>query len=223
MYKKLFSSRIYGILMCVCIILSLLPLMFKGGDGIYVLHILDILTCCIFIADYVVRWYCYYRVRGVYGIFTYPFRIMAIVDLLSILPTLNVIAPIFKVARVSRLLRLVRVLKFVRHFEGLRIMYEVIYRQRAFLLSVLVMCLFYIFVTALIMFNIDDYLFESFFDAFYWSACTLTTVGYGDICPKSDIGRLVSIISSLMGIAVVALPSGIITASYLEVMRERKC
>jgi voltage-gated potassium channel len=60
-----------------------------------------------------------------------------------------------------------------------------------------------------------------FFEAFYWAACTLTTVGYGDLYPISSTGRIISIISSMIGIAVIALPSGIITAGYMEELRRR--
>ena len=92
------------------------------------------------------------------------------------------------------------------------------------------LALFYIFITALIMFNAEEeinpetgqYLFDSFFDAFYWAACTLTTVGYGDIYPISDIGRVISIISSMVGIAIIALPSGIITAGYMDELKSRR-
>ncbi len=62
--------------------------------------------------------------------------------------------------------------------------------------------------------------FHSFFDALYWATVTLTTVGYGDLCPVTDIGRVVSMLSSLFGVAIIALPSGVITASYLEELRE---
>ena len=58
--------------------------------------------------------------------------------------------------------------------------------------------------------------FRSFLDALYWSTVTLTTVGYGDLCPVTDLGRIISMLSALFGIAVIALPSGIITASYLD-------
>jgi voltage-gated potassium channel len=64
-------------------------------------------------------------------------------------------------------------------------------------------------------------LFDNFFDAFYWAACTLTTVGYGDIYPISSIGRVISIISSIVGIAIIALPSGIITAGYMDEVKKR--
>lgn len=67
-----------------------------------------------------------------------------------------------------------------------------------------------------------ELLFNSFFDAFYWAACTLTTVGYGDLYPISEIGRGISIISSMVGIAIIALPSGIITAGYMDEMTQRR-
>ena len=106
----------------------------------------------------------------------------------------------------------------------------VIKKQRVILATVLGLAIFYVFLTALIMFNAEqqidpsdgEYLFDSFFDAFYWASCTLTTVGYGDIYPISTVGRVISIISSVVGIAIIALPSGIITAGYMEEVRNRK-
>ena len=83
--------------------------------------------------------------------------------------------------------------------------------------------LFYIVLTALIMFNIEEsVMFEDFFDALYWATTTLTTVGYGDIYPATDIGRVISMLSAILGVAVIALPSGVITASYLDQLREEK-
>ena len=64
--------------------------------------------------------------------------------------------------------------------------------------------------------------FEDFFDALYWATVTLTTVGYGDMIPVTDVGRLVSMLSSLFGVAIIALPSGVITASYLDELRNLK-
>ena len=64
--------------------------------------------------------------------------------------------------------------------------------------------------------------FDSFFDALYWATVTLTSVVYGDMVPATDIGRLVSMLSSLFGVAIIALPSGVITASYLDELRNMK-
>ena len=58
--------------------------------------------------------------------------------------------------------------------------------------------------------------FDTFFDAVYWATVSLTTVGYGDIYPVTGIGRVVTMLSSIFGIAIIAMPSGIITAGFME-------
>ena len=58
--------------------------------------------------------------------------------------------------------------------------------------------------------------FDTFFDAIYWATVSLTTVGYGDIYPITPAGRIITMVSSVFGIAIVALPAGIITAGYME-------
>lgn len=223
-------SRLYDYVMLVAITMGILPLMFRTQNLLF--WYFDLISGCCFIVDYILRWItCDLRKNRGYSSFViYPFTPMAIIDLLSILPTINLLTPIFKVARVSRLLKILRVIKVVRYFEPLEIILSVIKKQRAILLTVLSLALFYIFVTAMIMFNAEEdinpetgeYLFNNFFDAFYWAACTLTTVGYGDIYPISDIGRVISIISSMVGIAIIALPSGIITAGYMDELKERR-
>ena len=69
-------------------------------------------------------------------------------------------------------------------------------------------------------FNVEADSFDTFFDAIYWATVSLTTVGYGDIYPITTTGRVITMISSLFGIAIVALPAGIITAGYMEALNE---
>ena len=160
---------------------------------------------------------------------TYPFSTMAIIDLLSILPAFTLLNPAFKLFRFIRLLRLTRVLKIFGISSKVRLFMSILYKERQVLSSVLILAILYIFVTALILFNVEPHVnpytgqqtFHSFFDALYWATVTLTTVGYGDMCPVTDIGRLVSMLSSLFGIAIIALPSGVITARYLDELRKK--
>ena len=103
-------------------------------------------------------------------------------------------------------------------------------KERRVLLTVLGIAIFYVFITALIMFNAEPHInpytgattFGDFFDALYWATVTLTTVGYGDMIPVTDIGRFVSMLSALFGVAIIALPSGVITARYLDELRNMK-
>ncbi len=70
-------------------------------------------------------------------------------------------------------------------------------------------------------FNIEPQSFRNFFDAIYWATVSLTTVGYGDIYPVTDAGRIITMISSFVGIAIVALPAGIITAGYMNEINKK--
>lgn len=224
-------SVLYDWIMLISIMVSIIPLMFHHDSALF--RVFDVAPCSIFIIDYILRWMTADIRSGKKGItpfLVYPFQPMAIIDLLSILPTFTIVKEAFKVGRFVRLMKIARVIKVVRYYEPLAIVTNVIKKQRVLLTTVLSLAIFYVFVTALIMFNIDDQidpetgqaLFHSFFDAFYWAACTLTTVGYGDIYPISTIGRVISIISSMVGIAIIALPSGIITAGYMDEINDRK-
>ena len=225
-------SRAYDWVMLIAIMMSIIPLMFRGHNRLF--YVFDIVSCTLFIIDYLLRWITadYRRKKkGTWVSFAlYPFTPMAIIDLLSILPTFKFVANAFKLTRVVRLLKIIRVVKIIRYFEPLRLIIRVIKAQRVILATVLVLELFYVFVTALIMFNAEPHIspvtgkptFASFFDALYWATVTLTTVGYGDLTPVTNIGRLVSMLSSLFGVAIIALPSGVITASYLDELRSRR-
>lgn len=224
-------SRIYDWVMLGAIVIGLLPLMFRSQPRLF--GYFDMVSGFCFIADYILRWVTAdisYKRNNFVSFLIYPFTPMAIIDLLSILPTLNLLSPTFKVVRISRLLKILRIIKVIRYYEPLEIILTVVRRQSKILWTVFSLALFYIFITALIMFNAEQdinpetgqYLFDNFFDAFYWAACTLTTVGYGDLYPISDTGRIISIISSMLGIAIIALPSGIVTAGYLDELKSRK-
>lgn len=225
-------SQFYDWTMLIAIIIGIVPLMFRSQNKLFVCF--DIFSSICFIVDYLLRWITFplkfEKKKKWISILLYPITPMAIIDLLSILPIMNLLAPTFKIVRVSRLLKLLRVIKFIRYFEPLEIIISVIKKQRKILYTVLSLALFYTFITAMIMFNAEkeinpetgEYLFNNFFDAFYWAACTLTTVGYGDLYPISSVGRIISIISSMVGIAIIALPSGIITAGYLDEIRKKK-
>lgn len=225
-------SFAYDIIMVVAICFGILPLMFKKQDS-FLLSI-DMFSLAWFLIDYVLRWLTADMrgyLRGWKAFVFYPFTLNAIVDLLSILPSfLKVLNPSFKLFRLSRLLKILRFFRFVRYYEPLQIVLAVLKKEGRTLLAVMGLAVSYIFVTALIMFNVEyeneldggKVMFGNIFDAIYWSACTLTTVGYGDIYPVSEIGRFISMVSAIVGVAIIALPSGIITAGYMDELKARR-
>lgn len=222
-------STFYDILMLVMIVLSIIPLMFREQLTLFVWF--DQISVVVFILDYLLRWATadlkHPERNKALSFAIYPLTPMAILDLLSILPSLGIFGRSLKVLRIARLLKTFRLFKFLRYSRQIQILVKVLKKEKKILFTVLGIAVFYIFVTALIMFNVESTdegtaVFASFFDALYWATTTLTTVGYGDIYPVSEIGRFISMLSSLLGVAVIALPSGVITASYLEELREEK-
>lgn len=154
----------------------------------------------------------------------YPFTPMAILDLLTILASVSVLNSGFKVLKLFRLLRTFRVLrvfKAFRYSKNVAIILDVFKKQKEALTVVGVLAVGYIFVTALIIFNVEPDTFPTFFDAIYWATISLTTVGYGDIYAVSNVGKILTMISSLLGIAIVALPAGIVTAGYMEAISKQ--
>ncbi len=100
------------------------------------------------------------------------------------------------------------------------IIINVMKNSKEALLAVCTLAIGYIIISALIIFNIEGDTFDTFFDAIYWATVSLTTVGYGDIYPITTAGRVITMISSLFGIAIVALPAGIITAGYMDALND---
>ena len=224
------SSIAYDILMLVAIAASIVPLMFIAETTVF--RVVEQTTVSFFILDYILRWITadFRSKKGVRSFVLYPFTGWAIIDMLSILPGLSILGRGFKIFRVTRLLRIFRLFKFIRYTNKIQLLGRVIRKEKGVLLTVLGIAVFYVFLTALIMFNVEPHVnpvtgsmnFENFFDALYWATVTLTTVGYGDMIPVTDIGRLVSMLSSLFGVAVIALPSGVITAGYLDELRTQR-
>ena len=213
-------SAVYDYSMIVIIILSLIPLAFKTDSNFLI--VLDKSTVAVFIIDYFLRWLTAdykFSKKGVSSFLKYPFSLMAIIDLISILPSLSIINSGFKVLRVLRMIRAMRVfrvLKAMRYSKSFEIIGNVLRSSKESLLAVCALAGGYIMVSALIIFNVEPDSFNSFFDAVYWATVSLTTVGYGDIYPVSTMGRIITMISSVFGIAIVALPAGIITAGYMN-------
>jgi len=212
-------SSVYDVGMMILIVVSLIPLAFKRETTF--LLVIDKVCAALFIVDYLLRWLTAdykYGNRSVLSFVRYPFGFMALADLLSVLPSLTVLNSAFKVLRIMRMfraLRVLRVVKAARYSRSVRIIMEVFKRSRAPLAAVGTLSVVYVLVSALVILNVEPDSFETYFDAVYWATVSLTTMGYGDIYPVTVMGRIVTMLSSLLGIAIVALPAGIITAGYL--------
>lgn len=218
-------SSLYDYFTMFIIILSLVPLAFKETYKAF--EIIDYVCAAIFIIDYLLRWLTAdYKLgkKNVLSFLRYPFSFMALIDMISILPSLTILNASFKLLRIFRLVRafrVFRVFKAFRYSKSIRIIVDVLKNSKRALASVGTFAIGYILVSALVIFNVEPESFDNFFEAIYWATVSLTTVGYGDIYPISVAGQIVTMISSLFGIAIIALPSGIITAGYMKEIEEQ--
>lgn len=216
-------ADLYDVIMLIAIIVSIVPLAFKGTNAAF--SVIDRVTVVLFILDYALRWFTadLKLDRGPVSFVVYPFSPLAIIDLLSILPgitTLNSGFRLLRVVRLIRMFRIFRVFKALRYSRNVELIARVFNRQKDSLIAVCWIAIAYVLISALLIFNVEPDSFGDFFDAVYWATVSLTTVGYGDIYPVSVVGRLVSMVSSFFGIAVVAMPAGILTAGLMDELQK---
>lgn len=215
-------STLYDGFMLLTIVASILPLCVKEQTGF--LGYVDRVTVFIFIIDYLLRWSTadyklkQYKSRA---FLVHPFTPMALVDLMAILPSITFLNSSLKLLKLFRLGRSFRIFKFFRYSKNIQVVMSVMKKQKDVLFAVGYLAVGYIFVSGIIMFQVEPESFNSLFDAIYWSTTALTTVGYGDIYPVTVFGKLVSMLSSIVGIAVVALPAGVITGGYINEIKHR--
>lgn len=217
-YNILNQNAIYDTFMFTVIIISIIPLAFVKQQSWMTL--IDRITVIIFIVDYILRWFVADKLSNKLNKFIlYPLTPMAIIDLLSILPSITLLNSSFKLLKIFRLfrsLRLLKILKLVRYSKSITMICNVFKKQKETFITILVMAIAYILVSALVIINVEPETFPTYFDALYWATISLTTVGYGDVYAVTTIGKIITMISSFLGIAVVALPAGIITSGLMD-------
>lgn len=217
------SSKAYDMLMTTSVIVSLIPLTLKT-ENVYTVYI-DILTFLVLLIDYCARLYTAdYKMgyKSVSAYIAYLFTPLAIFDFLSLIPILYVIWPVNTSLKLLRLFRAFRVIKLVRYSKTMVVISNMLRKVRKQLGAVLILIVIYIFISAMLIFQLESALFNNFLDALYWATISITTIGYGDISPVTTAGRVITMISALVGMAVIALPTGIISAAYMDEIRRKK-
>lgn len=195
-----------------------------------VLSAVEVLSVIIFTVEYILRVWTsdilYGSLPSAKARVKYIFSFMAIIDLLAIMPFYlpMLISIDLRALRTLRLVRLLRLLKINRYTKALSTIAEVFRRKASQLISSLIVVGLLMLVAALLMYNIEHEAqpeaFSNVFQALWWSVATLTTVGYGDIYPVTTLGKVLSTIIALLGIGLVAVPTGIITAGFSEVIEK---
>ncbi|MGB1041883.1 MAG: ion transporter [Tenacibaculum sp.] len=193
-------------------------------------NILEVFSITVFTTEYFIRiWISdvvYENLSPTKARLKYITSFMGLVDLVSIVPFF---LPYFikidlRILRTLRLFRLLRLLKLNRYFKSLSVIKNVIVKTKNEIMVTVFMVFILLILASTLMYNIEKNAqpdaFNNIGQAMWWAVATLTTVGYGDIYPVTGIGKLLSAFIALLGIGIVALPTGIISSAYIEEIRK---
>ena len=192
----------------------------------------ELLSVIIFSIEYLVRiWTAnlhYKKASAANAVLLFVFSFFGLIDLLAILPFY---LPMFltldlRFLRILRILRMLRVLKLSRHSKSLHLIGKVLQQTRYDLLATLFVTTVLLVLAATLVFVIEKPAqpdqFSNLGQAFWWAIATLTTVGYGDIYPITAMGKMLSGVIALLGIGLVAIPTGIISSAFVEEIQANK-
>lgn len=217
-------SRIYDALMVMAVLASLAPLL--APESRIAVLLVEQIAISILLFDYFLLWFCadFSMGKRYFSFILYPFTLGSIINLLAIIPPYLAMHDMIdvrfshysNVLQVLIALRLLKLLRITKYFKQFYLIVKVLKKQKQALMVVLTLAVAYILVVALIMYVLEGEYYNNYFEAIYWATVSLTSVGYGDFVPHTTAGRLLTILSSVMGIAIIALPSGIISAGYMD-------
>ena len=187
-----------------------------------ILNWLDTITISIFIVEYGLRiWtaeYLYPHLTRAQAKRRFLFSYDGIVDLLTILPFFFLSG--FVVFRMLRVVRILRLFRINNTYDSFNVITSVLYEKKNQIASSIFILLVLMLASSLCMYSaehdVQPEVFRNAFSGIWWSMSTLLTVGYGDIYPITELGRAMAIVISVLGVMVVAIPTGIISAGFVE-------
>ena len=220
--EETFLSRIFNYSIQLLIIISILSFSLETLPNltpalINYLHIIELFSVIIFTIEYLCRLYI------AENKLKYIFSVYGLIDLVAIMPFYLNFTIDLRSLRVVRLIRLAKLFRFNQSLILLRNAFIKIKKE----------LLLFLFITFILIYisSVGIYLFEnssqpeafkSIFHCFWWSVCTLTTVGYGDVYPITIGGKIFTTIISLIGIGIVAIPTGLFSSALTVLIKKDK-
>ena len=220
------AGRMFDTLVIVAIVSSVVVVMLESVATVRarlggLLVALEWVFTILFTIEYVLRLYTLRRpIR-------YATSFFGVVDLLAVVPTyLSVFIPGAQsliVIRILRLLRIFRVFKLAEYLQESRVLWSAMRASSRKIFVFLFVVVTIVVIAGTLMHVVESPArgFESVPGSLYWAVVTLTTVGYGDIVPTTGLGRFISSLLMLTGYAIIAVPTGIVSAEMTRVARDR--
>lgn len=219
-------SRLFDIFIAVVICANILVTFLQTFDELSFLfpafHVIEVITILIFCVEYILRiWtadYLYPDKSEFRSRLRFLISFDGIIDLLTILPFFFLSGMvIFRMLRVARIFHLFRL---NARYDSFNVITTVLYEKRNQIISSVFIVLVLMLASSLCMYSVEHdsqpEVFRNAFSGIWWSMSTLLTVGYGDIYPITTLGRIMAICIAYLGVGAVAIPTGIISAGFVE-------
>lgn len=229
-----FPSRAYDISLVFAVAVNIFIAIFdtfpQAEPYEKIIWAVECVTVIFFAIDYVLRiWtadYLYETMSPAKARLKFIFSWAGLVDLLSCLPFLA--ASGGGTLRMFRIIRILRVFRIHHYADPLRVIGDVIKKKQGQLLSSIFIVFILMIASSLMMYNLEHEAqpeaFANAFSGFWWAANTLLTVGYGDIVPVTLAGKICGTLLTFLGVGIVAIPTGILSAGFMEqvsIVREK--
>lgn len=230
-------DRVINIFIIVLIILNVTAVMLETVPTIDAPHRkffkdFDLVSVIIFTIEYILRvWSCTHDPRykhGIKGRLKYMSSPAALIDLLAILPFYVHVAVglDLRVLRILRLLRFFRLFRLTAYTKATKLVMNVFKSRFHELTLAFILTAFLVIIASCMVYFAENpaqpKVFTSIPDTIWWAVVTLTTVGYGDMVPITVLGKVFTVVILLSGVALLALPAGIITSGFIEELRKSK-
>ncbi len=227
--KEDLISRLFDIFIVIVILLNIATLFLKTFDQLArygtLFYVIEMVTMIIFVMEYLLRIWtapCLYpNSKKAKAVWKFMISYDGIIELFTILPYF-----VFSGFVVFRMLRVVRIFHLFRinsYSDSFSVIKNVLYEKRNQLLSSIFIIIVLMLASSLFMYSAEHEAqpdaFQNAFSGLWWSMSTLLTVGYGDIYPITVVGRIMAIVIAFLGVGVVAIPTGIISAGFVEQYR----
>ncbi|MBP5605742.1 MAG: ion transporter, partial [Ruminiclostridium sp.] len=226
--KEDVPSRAFDIFISVVIILNILVMFletFIELESVYnFFKVIEYITIIIFCIEYILRFWTsdilYPRKSRLRSAVRFLLSFDGIVDLLTILPFFFLDG--FVIFRMLRIVRIFHLFRVNSQYDSFNLIKDVLKERRRQLFSSMFMIVTLMLASSLAMYGAEHDAqpdsFENAFSGIWWSVSTVLTVGYGDIYPITIVGKIIAIIISFLGVCAVAVPTGIISAGFVEMI-----
>lgn len=221
-----FVSRAFDFFIVIVIFVNIAILIVETFDEAIeyasVLHLVEMATIIIFGIEYLLRiWtaqYLYPETGRAKAVVRFLVSFDGIVDLCTILPFFFLSG--FIALRMLRVVRIFHLFRINSHYDSFNVITSVLVEKKNQIISSVFIILVLMLASSLCMYSaeheVQPEVFNNAFSGIWWSMSTILTVGYGDIYPVTILGRLMAIVISFLGVGAVAIPTGIISAGFVE-------